>query len=123
MCYPGIDQYPTSPPPILKKAVAAQLYDFIQDIGLFDDFHLGFRKHESTGTALMKVTIVTVSDKWLIFILALLDLRAFDTIDHHILLLNFDHKIDMKLFALRWFKSYLFDGYNFIYVNDIIQMG
>ena len=59
------------------------------------------------------------SDNGSATILVLLDLSAaFDTIDHNILLQRLDHGIEIKGTALRWFKSYLSDRYQFVHVND-----
>ncbi len=50
--------------------------------------------------------------------LVLLDLSAaFDTIDHDILIDRLQNYTGIQGQALRWFRSYLSDGYHFIYLN------
>ena len=103
---------------ILEKAVAKQLCRIILEDPL-KEFQSGFRNH-STETALRKVSndLFTVSDEGLITIPVLLHLSAaFDIIDHHILLQKMEHHNDIKGSALRWFKSYLSDRYNYFHFN------
>ena len=106
---------------ILEKVVANQLCDFLRDNNLFEDFQSGFRVNHSTETALVKITndLLIASDKGLVSVLVLLDLSAaFDTIDHQILLQRLERSIGLKGSALSWFKSYLSDRFQFVYVND-----
>ena len=63
--------------------------------------------------------IFTASDEGLISLQVLLNLSAaFDTINHYIILQRMEHQFGIKGSALRWFKSFLSDRYNFVHVND-----
>ena len=106
---------------ILEKVVANQLCDFLHHNSLFEKFQSGFRKHHSTETALVKITndLLMAADKGLLSVLVLLDLSAaFDTIDHDILLQRLEQSIGISGTALIWFKSYLSDRSQFVFVND-----
>ena len=106
---------------ILEKVVANQLCDFLHHNSLFEKFQSGFRKHHSTETALVKITndLLMAEDKGLLSVLVLLDLSAaFDTIDHDILLQRLEQSIGISGTALIWFKSYLSDRSQFVFVND-----
>uniref|UniRef100_A0A3B3HJ88 Reverse transcriptase domain-containing protein n=1 Tax=Oryzias latipes TaxID=8090 RepID=A0A3B3HJ88_ORYLA len=105
---------------ILERVVVKQLYRHLQDSSHFEDFQSGFRPHQSTKTALVRVSndLFLASEKGLLSILVLLNLSAaFDTIDQGILLHRLEHDIMMRGSALQWFKSYLSDRYQFVNVN------
>ena len=72
----------------------------------------------------MKVTndLLIALDKGLLTVLVQLDLDAvFDTIHHHILLQRLEHLIGIKVTALKWFKYYLSDWFQFVHVNNVIH--
>jgi len=105
----------------LEKVVASQLCDFLHHNSLFEEFQSGFRKHHSTETVLVKITndLLMASDEGLLSVLVLLDLSAaFDTIYHDILLQRLDQSIGISGTALSWFKSYLSDRSQFVFVNN-----
>ncbi len=102
---------------ILEKVVSAQLCSFLQKNDLCEEFQSGFRPRHSTETALVKITndLLLASDQGCISLLVLLDLSAaFDTIDHDILVDRLQNYTGIQGQALRWFRSYLSDHYNFV---------
>ncbi|MGL4813803.1 MAG: RNA-directed DNA polymerase, partial [Enterobacter sp.] len=106
---------------ILEKVVANQLCTFLDNNSTYEKFQSGFRKHHSTETALLRVTndLLLSSDRGEISILILLDLSAaFDTIDHTILLDRLENCVGINGVALAWFRSYLSNRYQFVYVNE-----
>ena len=106
---------------ILKKIVYNQLISYINENNILTNSQFGFRKSHSTTTSLLKST-----NKWLLNIdkglingVLFLDLRrAFDTVDHKILIDK------LKLYGitgntLNWFISYLDKRYQTYQVNNV----
>ena len=96
---------------IMEKLIFDQLYSYLQNKGLLSNHQARFRPNHSTMTALINVTEYWLNklDKGMFVGVIALDLqKAFDTVDHAILL----HK--MRLYGLsdsvvEWFRSYLTD--------------
>ncbi len=85
-----------------EKVVSAQLCSFLQKKNdIYEEFQSGFRPHHSTEAALVKITIT----------------KAFDTIDHDILIDRLQNYTGIQGQALRWFRSYLSDRYHSVYLN------
>ena len=94
---------------IFEKAIHDQLYEYLNTNNLLSNCQSGFRSMHSTLTALLEATnswSVNI-DKGLLNAVVFIDLKkAFDTIDHLILL----RKLRLYGFdegSLRWFESYL----------------
>ena len=104
---------------LFEKLVYNQLYEYMSTNGLIASYQSGFGAHHSTTTALLKCT-----DDWLngtdagkyagvVFV----DFKkAFDTIDHGILLQKLAH-YGCHGYKLEWFKSYLSKHTQFTRVN------
>ena len=119
------DLRPISILPALSKAlehiVHTQLTQFLEVNGILNPFQSGFRSHYSTCTALVKITddIRSAMDNRHITLLSLLDFsKAFQTIDHEILMTKLSFIYNFSQLALSWFKSYLTNRKQKIITSD-----
>ena len=105
---------------VLEKVVFLQLYDYFVKNKLLYDSQYGFRKLHSTELAALEFTdkVFQNLNNGDLPVAIFLDLsKAFDTIDHSILL----HKLNyygIKGTALNWFKNYLCNRTQFVEFND-----
>ena len=104
---------------IIEKLMHIRLYNFLQEHNILFENQFGFRKNNSTTYALLEITEKikeTIDNKKFgcgIFI----DLRkAFDTVNHDILLTKLEH-YGIRDMALEWFKSYLSNRKQYVSIN------
>ena len=93
----------------LKKVAFDQLYDYFTTQGLLFNSQYWFRRYHSTELAALEFVdkIRSEIDQNKILFSVFLDLsKAFDTLDHDILLYKLNY-YGVKDTALQWFKSYL----------------
>ena len=94
---------------IFERVAFNQLYDYFSSNGLLYESQYGFRKLHSTELAALEFTdrISQEMDAKKIPFSIFLDLsKAFDTLDHNVLLSKLNY-YGIKDTALDWFKSYL----------------
>ena len=94
---------------IMEKIMHERLYKFLELNNILYSKQFGFRKNNSTIDALIKITdkIRESVDKGKYGCGIFIDLRkAFDTVNHNILLLKMEH-YRVRGPSLQWFRSYL----------------
>jgi len=105
---------------ILEKIVANKLVFFLESNNLLSQNQFGFRKEHSTVHPMMLLlnylTKALNAKKHSIVIFCDLQ-KAFDTCDHEILLKKL-HKLGIRNNELLWFKNYLSNREQYVFVND-----
>jgi hypothetical protein len=106
---------------ILEKLVHKRLYHYLNTNKLLSMSQYGFQRHMSTEQAILefqdRIVDNLASKKWCSGIF--LDLsKAFDTLDHAILLSKMHH-LGVRGIALQWFKSYLSNRSQFVELENI----
>ena len=105
---------------IFEKVAYKQVYAYFIENDLLYDSQYGFRKLHSTELAALEITdrISTQLDQGKLPLAIYLDLsKAFDTIDHRILLDKLDY-YGIKGTSLTWFKSYLSNRKQYVEYNN-----
>ena len=108
---------------VFEKVVFRQVYDYFNDNNLLYKNQYGFRKKHSTELAGLEFHDKIVSDleKGKLPFAIFLDLsKAFDTIDHEIML----HKLEyygITGISLQWFKSYLTNRRQYVQFKDSVS--
>ena len=105
---------------VIEKVVASRVNDHLARNGLHDLMQSSYKKFHSTETALNNVLddFLGAIDKKNLAMLIMQDLSAaFDTVDHNILLKRMETRLGICGNALNWFKSYLSDRSQSVYIN------
>ena len=106
---------------LFERLICKQLLDFLDRYHIFYNFQYGFRKLHSTTLALIEITDTIrrlVDEKNVVFSLFIDFKKAFDTVDHTILLYKLNH-YGVRGHANKFFKSYLSNRTQYTTVNGI----
>ncbi len=104
---------------ILEKIMANRLTNFLEFNNIISDYQFGFRKGHSTVHPMIHFNnfITDSFNKKQHAIAIFCDLKkAFDTVDHKLLIIKLK-RYGVAGLALDWFKSYLSNRKQFVYVN------
>ena len=119
------DLRPISILPTLSKAleylVDNQIRQYIYEHNLLDPYQSGFRKHFSTATALTNITddVRHAMDNRQVTILTLLDFsKAFQSINHEILLQKLSAQFNFSTSACKWVKNYIIDRKQYVTISN-----
>ena len=99
-----------------RKVVYNRIYRFLTDVNLLYNKQFGFRTNHSTSMALIQLVnniASSIDDKETTVGVFLDFSKAFDTIDHHILLNKLD-RYAIRGPALEWIASYLTNRKQFV---------
>ena len=108
---------------IFEKVVFIQLYDYLIKNKLLYDSQYGFRKLHSTELAALEFTdkVMLNVDQGKLPLAIYLDLsKAFDTIDHSILINKLKY-YGVRGMSLYWFESYLTNRKQYVQFNDSVS--
>ena len=110
-------------PRIFERLIYEQFYSYLNRHNLLNQRQSGFRSLHSTVTAVLDLTNQWCFniDRGMISGVIFLDLKkAFDTVDHNLLLTKLKH-YGMQEKTLQWFRSYLSDRSQRVYINGILS--
>ena len=108
---------------VFEKIVYNKLFNFISDNNILYDHQYGFRKGRSTQQAIITLVdkITKSQDIGDIVITLLIDLKkAFDTIDHRILLRKL-YSYGIRGSMLKWMERYLTERSQYV-VFEVVQL-
>ena len=108
---------------VLEKVLGDSLYNFLNERNLLAKLRSGFRHLHSTSTALIELydELLENMNNGKLTGAIMIDLRkAFDTIDHELLLTKL-RAYGIKGLALKWFKSYLYNRRQCVMIGSTLS--
>lgn len=105
---------------ILESVVKVRLVGFLEAFNLLSPSQHGFIRNKSTSSALNSILnkiVTSIENKFAVSVLSLDQSRAFDVINHD-LLLNKLYNLGVRGIALDWFRSYLFNRSQSVYIRS-----
>ena len=108
---------------ILERAVHTMVYTYLQNNRLLSIYQSGYRLLLSTTTFLIDVSTKSLHnmDRGLLSGMVFLDLsKAFDTLDHDIMLRKL-YSLGFSDSAVLWFKPYLTNRSQSVIVNGVVS--
>ena len=105
---------------LLEKIVHCRLSSYLNSFNIIGNSQYGFREGRSTTAAVLSLTdyiLKAFDDKNFVVGLFLDLIKAFETVDHSILLRKLEH-IGVRGVALRWFQNYLKDRKQYVMFSD-----
>ena len=108
---------------ILEKCISTRLVDFLTKCNIIKKNQYGFRAGHSTSSALIDFIhkVISAIENGEVLLGLFLDLsKAFDTLDHNILLAKL-HKYGIRGALLNLFKSYLNNRKQFVCIDDNVS--
>ena len=106
---------------LLEKLMYNRLYDFLTIHNILIPVQFGFRKNHSTSLSVLNFSdyILQELDKGIFCCGVFMDLcKAFDTIDHHILLKEL-FLYGLRGIPLQWFQNYLHERKQYVVVDGV----
>ena len=106
---------------IFERAVYNRIFQFLTDNNILFHHQFGFRPGHSTSHALInlvnKITTAVDSNKYLAGVFLVLSQKAFDTLDHDILLTKLE-AYGITATALKWITDYFRNRKQFVQINE-----
>ena len=109
---------------ILERVMYNRLLRFLSAFKILSDNQYGVRKHHSTAYALAclydKISSAIENKEYTVGIFIDLS-KAFDTVDHHILISKLEH-YGVRGIALRWFESFLSGRHLMVFLRSLPKL-
>ena len=105
---------------MVERIVDSRLIAYCDENNLIPRNQSAYRRNHSTETALVRLynDMIHVIDNGQVGALVPLDMAAFDTVDHQIMIDVLRHRFDIRDDALAWFRSYFQDRSQVVNVGD-----